>query len=259
MIPCALTIAGTDPTAGAGVLADIKTFAALGVYGVCVVTCITAQNASAFHGVHPVPHRFVRAQLDAVLEDFRVDAFKVGMVYQPETIQEIARLIHKGGLRNLVLDPVVSASSGGALLCEGGIDALRRELLPLAAVVTPNLHEAALLSGRNVRDCDDMREAARRIHGMGPRFVLIKGGHLKGGIHDLLYDGNTFLDTPLARIPGEVRGTGCTLSAAITAGLARGLPVAEAVCSAQEYTRRVIRDSIPGQHGPRYPSHFPLP
>ncbi|MGA1841500.1 MAG: bifunctional hydroxymethylpyrimidine kinase/phosphomethylpyrimidine kinase [bacterium] len=256
MITYALTIAGSDPTGGAGIQADLKTFAAMGVYGLSVITCLTAQSSSGIRGVHPVPPLFISSQLESLLEDFRINAFKIGMVYQRDIIKEIARLVRNKNLKNLVLDPLLSASSGGDLLKEEGIEVLKEELFPLATIVTPNLDEAGMLTGLNIKDLDLMREAARRIHAMGPGFVLIKGGHLEGQIQDLFFDGKTFIIAPMERISGEVHGTGCTLSAAITAGLAKGLTISEAIFKAQEYTRRVIKGAFSVGKGPKYPDHF---
>jgi hydroxymethylpyrimidine/phosphomethylpyrimidine kinase len=249
-------MAGSDPTGGAGIQADLKTFAAMGVYGLSVIACLTAQNSSGIQGVYPVPPLFIRSQLESLLEDFRIDAFKIGMVYQTDIIKELARLIREHGLKNLVLDPLLRASSGGDLLQEGGIKLLKEELLPLTTIVTPNLHEAGMLTGLEIKELDSMREAARRIHAMGPSFVLIKGGHLKGQIQDLFFDGKTCIMTPMERNPEEVHGTGCTLSAAITAGLAKGLTISEAIFKAQEYTQRVIKGAFSVGKGPGYPDHF---
>lgn len=256
MTKYALTIAGSDPTGGAGIQADLKTFASMRVYGLSVIACLTAQNSSGVRGVHPVPPLFISSQLESLLEDFRIDSFKIGMAYQTDIIKEIARLIREHNLKNLVLDPLLRASSGGELLKEEGIEVLKEELFPLATIVTPNLDEASILTGLNIKDLDLMREAARRIHAMGPGFVLIKGGHLKGPIQDLFFDGKTFIITAMERISGEVHGTGCTLSAAITAGLAKGLTISEAIFKAQEYTRRVIKGAFSVGKGPGYPDHF---
>lgn len=256
MITYALTIAGSDPTGGAGIQADLKTFAAMGIYGLSVITCLTAQNSSGIQGVHPVPPLFIRLQLESLMEDFRIEALKIGMVYQTDIIKELARLIREHSLKNLVLDPLLRASSGGDLLQEGGIGTLKKGLFPLTTIVTPNLYEAGMLTGLDIKDLDSMREAARRIHAMGPGFVLIKGGHLKGQIQDMFFDGKTFIIKTMKRRSGEVHGTGCTLSSAITAGLAKGLNISEAISKAQEYTQRVIKGAFSAGKGPEYPDHF---
>lgn len=253
---CALTIAGSDPTGGAGIQADLKTFAALGIYGLSVITSLTAQNASGVHAIHAVPPAFIRFQLQSLLEDFRIHALKIGMVYQINAIMEVAEVVRQYQLKNLVLDPILAASAGGSLLQEEGIEILKEELIPMAALVTPNLDEAGVLSGLEVKDLDGMKEAARRIHRMGSAYVLIKGGHLKGGIQDLFFDGHTDMVIPMERNPKDVRGTGCTLSAAITAGLARGLNMSSAVFEAQAYNQRVIQEAFFFGKGPHYPDHF---
>lgn len=256
MISYALTLAGSDPTGGAGIQADLKTFAAMGVYGLSVITCLTAQNSLGVQGVHPVSPLFVRSQFESLLQDFQIDAFKIGMAYQTDIIKELAQIIKAHRLKNLVLDPILKASSGGDLLQEGGIDILKEELFPFATLVTPNLEEAGILTGLKMKDMDSMKESARKIHAMGPRFVLIKGGHLEGQIQDLFFDGKTCIITPMERKPCQVHGTGCTLSAAITAGLAKGLTISEAIFKAQEYTQRVIKSSFCSGKGHRYPEHF---
>lgn len=255
MTHCALTIAGSDPTGGSGIQADLKTFAALGVYGLSVVACLTAQNSSGVQSVHPASPAFVRSQFRSLITDFRIDAAKIGMVYKKEIIEEISRLIKAHRVKNLVLDPVVKSSSGGDLIKEGGVDALKTEILPLTTIITPNLEEAEQLTGLDVKGPDAMKEAACRIHQMGPRFVLIKGGHLKGRIQGLFFDGNNYTFISMDRNPNEVRGTGCTLSAAITSGLAKGLPVLESVRKAQEYTQGVIQGALRLGKGPLLPDH----
>lgn len=256
MACCALTIAGSDPTGGAGIQADLKTFAALGVYGLSVLTCLTAQNSSGVQGVHAVPAVFVCAQIESLIKDFQISAIKIGMVYQKDTIKGLSGLIRAHLLKNPVLDPIVSASSGGSLIQEEGLDALKEELLPISYMVTPNIPEAELLAGMDIKGLEEMKAAAHRIHIMGPKYVLIKGGHLKGRISDLFYDGNGYTVKSIDRHPNETRGTGCTLSAAITAGLAKGLPVSEAVSNAQEYTQSVILEGLSLGKGPLYPNHL---
>jgi hydroxymethylpyrimidine/phosphomethylpyrimidine kinase len=258
VIHCALTIAGSDPTGGAGIQADLKTFAALGVYGFSVITALTAQNASGVQGVHPVPPSFVEFQLKSLFEEFQISAIKIGMVYHPDTIRALARFIRQNGLRNLVLDPVMTASAGGDLLQKGGLDILKKDLIPLATLITPNLDEAGALVDFEVKDMDSMKDAAAQIHALGPAFVLIKGGHMKGRIHDLFFDGNNHVIIPVLRKPFNVRGTGCALSAAITAGLAKGLTISDAVFEAHAYIQRVIQAAFSIGNGPRYPDHFAL-
>ncbi len=255
MLPKALTIAGSDSGGGAGIQADLKTFAALGVYGTSVVTSVTAQNTRGVSGVHNLPPSFVAAQLDAVLGDIGAAAAKTGMLATAGIIAAVAGKIKEYRLERLVVDPVMVAKSGDHLLEPAARETLRRELLPLALVVTPNLHEACALTGQEIRDVADMERAARTLHGFGPSYVVIKGGHLEGAATDVLYDGRDFRYFKSERIATEnTHGTGCTFSAAITAGLARGLSVPEAVSEAKDYitTALTFAMDIGGGHGPTH-------
>lgn len=256
LVHCALTIAGSDPTAGAGIQADIKTFAALGVYGLSAVTSVTAQNSHGVQGVHPVPPGFLNLQIASLIAEFQIDAVKTGMLYKKDLIEVCVSAVKKHGLKHLVLDPVIRASSGGDLLDPDAMDALKGRLFPVAMIVTPNLEEAALLTGMDIRDDEGMKSAAASIHAMGPDLVLIKGGHLKGRITDLLFAGDTYTFIPADRVPKDVHGTGCTLSAAIAAGLAKGLAPLDAVYEAHAYTQRIIRDAFSIGHGPCYADHL---
>jgi len=249
----ALTIAGSDSGGGAGIQADLKTFSAFGVYGMSVLTSITAQNTQGVLGIHDLPAEFVALQLDAVLTDIGADAAKTGMLSNAGIIEAVSQKIKKHGLANLVVDPVMVAKSGDLLLREDAREALLRMLLPLATLVSPNLPEAEVLSGRPVRTIGEMRKAAETISTLGPRYVLIKGGHLPGEAVDILYDGQTFTEFPSRRInTPHTHGTGCTLSAAIAAGLARGHSVTDSVAMAKEYITRAIKRGLPlgGGHGP---------
>ena len=253
--PVALTIAGSDSGAGAGIQADLKTMGALGVFGVTAITAVTAQNTATVAGVHPVPAAFVERQIATLLADLPVAATKTGMLGNVETIAVVGGYAGSGALPNLVVDPVMVSSSGQPLLDDGGVDAYRDLLLPFALLVTPNLWEAALLCGRDPRgptDEEGMAEAARTIHAMGADWVLVKGGHLAGvepspgtraasAVPDVLYDGTTvtmltaeWVDTP------NTHGTGCSLSAAIAAKLASGADVATAVAEAKAYVHRAL-------------------
>ena len=251
--PIALTIAGSDSGGGAGIQADLKTFHALGVYGTSVITAITAQNTLGVHAVHPVPLAHVRAQIDAVATDLRPAALKTGMLATTLLVETVAAAIREHGLRRYVLDPVMVATSGDRLLAEDAVAGLVRDLLPLADIVTPNLHEARILSGVQVADEDDMRLAGDRILELGASAVLIKGGHLQGEAVDLLMDGGVERVWRRPTIDTEhTHGTGCTLSAAIAAGLARGDELTEAVDRAVRYVSRAI-EAAPGLgsgHGP---------
>lgn len=245
--PVALTIAGSDSGGGAGIQADLKTFHAFGVFGASAVTAVTAQNTLGVHAVHVVPPELVTRQIGAVCDDLAPAACKSGMLADAPTIEAVASALTDARIAHYVLDPVMVATSGDPLLRTDAIDALRRRLLPLATVVTPNLDEAALLTGEAVADEGDMRRAATTLVEGGCRAVLVKGGHLPAGdVVDLLYDGHAWHEWRAERLPaGNAHGTGCTLSAGIAAGLARGRPLVDAVDRALAYTRRAIA-SAPG-------------
>ncbi len=249
-----LSIAGSDSSGGAGIQADLKTFAAFEVYGMTVLTSITAQNTQGVLGIHDLPAPFVALQLDAVLTDLGADAVKTGMLSNAEIVQVVSQTIQKHEVKNLVVDPVMVAKSGDALLRPEAREALRELLLPMATMVTPNLPEAEVLSGRKISTTKEMKEAAEVIQALGPHYVLIKGGHLSGQALDVLYDGQTFTEFPAPRIKTRhTHGTGCTFSAAIAAGLALGRPVKDAVAVAKAYVTRAIQHSLPLGHG-----HGPL-
>jgi hydroxymethylpyrimidine kinase/phosphomethylpyrimidine kinase len=250
----ALTIAGSDPSGGAGLQADLKTFAALGVYGMAVVTALTAQNTREVTGVHDVPPEFVGEQLDAVLTDIVPDAVKTGMLSNAAVIRVAAERVRRYEVAKLVVDPVMVAKSGDRLLAAEAVRALRDELLPLALVVTPNLPEAEELLGREVRTLEAMRKAARQVHEMGAANVVMKGGHLAGDTAtDLLFDGKTYHEFASARVPTKnTHGTGCTFASAIAAYLALGEPVPEAVRRAKVYLSAAIEKAydVGSGHGP---------
>jgi len=258
-LPVALTIAGSDSGAGAGIQADLKTFAAVGVYGVTVITAITAQNTVGVRAVQEIDLDVIGAQLDAVAEDFSIGALKTGMLSSAAIIEIVAAGIQRHRLGPLVVDPVMIAKSGDRLLREDAVDALRRRLLPLAHVVTPNIPEAEVLAGRPIRTRDDRLAAAHAIMELGAQAVVIKGGHSQDDpIVDLLVDSQGVHEYRAARIvTTSTHGTGCTFSAAITAGLAIGLDLPRAVAEARDYLSRALA-SAPGLghgHGPL--NHFP--
>ncbi len=260
-IPNVLSIAGSDPSGGAGIQADLKTFAALGVYGMAAISGLTAQNTRGVSAIQPLPPAFIAAQIDAVFEDIRVDAVKLGMLGGAEVVAAVADCLSRWRPPAIVLDPVMVAKSGAALLAESAVESLRRQLLPLATVITPNLPEAgALLDIPSPADLPAMREAARALHALGPAWVLLKGGHLPGeDCTDLLYDGREFVEFPGRRIPtANTHGTGCTLSAAIAAGLAHGLAMPQAVADAKAYLTAAIAaaDSLDVGHGHGPVQHF---
>ena len=254
----ALTIAGSDSGGGAGIQADLKTFAALGVFGTSALTAITAQNTLGVTAVHEIPPEIVAAQIDAVLTDIGADAVKTGMISSSENIRVVAAKVREHGISTLVVDPVMVATSGDRLLREDAVDALRTDLLPLATVATPNLPEAAVLIGREVSSLEGMREAARAIVDLGVRSVIVKGGHLDGDAVDVFYDGSTFTELPARRIATtSTHGTGCTLASAIAALLARGEPLDSAISNAKVYVTAAIERAYPiGQgHGPIHHFH----
>lgn len=258
-IRTALTIAGSDSGGGAGVQADLKAFQALGVFGMSVVTALTAQNSRAVVAVHEVPPAFVTAQLDAVADDFRIDVVKTGMLASAAVIEAVADGLARWALGPVVVDPVMVSKSGYALLPNAAVAALRARLLPLADLVTPNAHEAEALAGFPVRTLDDARRAAEAILAMGPRAVLVKGGHLAGepDAVDVLLDAEGFLEVRSERIAtAHTHGTGCTYASAIAAGLAQGRPLREAVGRAKRYLTEAIRHGLAlgGGHGPTH--HF---
>ena len=250
----ALSIAGSDSGGGAGIQADLKTFSAFRVYGTSVLTAVTAQNTVGVQGVETLSPVFITTQFESVVGDIGVDALKTGMLGTAAVVVAVVAMIAKAGLTNLVVDPVMVAKSGDRLLTPDAVNALRTRLLPLALVITPNLPEAEMLVGGPIRTLDEMREAARRLHALGPRWVVVKGGHGGGDIvTDLLYDGQTFeiLDSPRIDTP-HTHGSGCTFSAAMTACLARGKTVPEAFTAAKQYTHAAIV-AAPGLghgHGP---------
>jgi hydroxymethylpyrimidine/phosphomethylpyrimidine kinase len=248
-----MTIAGSDSGGGAGIQADLKTFQALGVYGASTLTAITAQNTVGVTAVHEVPVEIVAAQIDAVAEDIGVDAAKTGMLSSADIIATVAERIRHWRLERLVVDPVMVAKSGDRLLREDAVEALVSKLLPLAMVLTPNLPEAEVLVGHPLETDEEIREAARRIVDLGPRSVVMKGGHRPGAAVDLLFDGRDFTKLESERFDTRnTHGTGCTLSAAIAAGLARGASISDAVADAKRYVSEAIRRSQPlgAGHGP---------
>jgi hydroxymethylpyrimidine/phosphomethylpyrimidine kinase len=256
-VPKALTVAGSDSGGGAGIQADLKTFSAFRVFGMSVLTAVTAQNSLGVTGVHDLPPEFVARQLDAVLDDFGADAVKLGMLSNAGIIRAVADRLRAHGQTRLVLDPVMIAKSGAPLLQPEARTALIEVMLPLAEVVTPNLHEASVLAGLPVTTEADMEEAARRIHAQGPRHVLVKGGHLATSATDILYDGRGFTRFPAPRIDSpNTHGTGCTYSAAIAAGLALGAPLAAAISEAKAYVTAAIREGFSAGHGVGVLRHF---
>jgi hydroxymethylpyrimidine/phosphomethylpyrimidine kinase len=253
----ALTIAGSDSGAGAGIQADLKTFAAHGVYGTSVLTAVTAQNTQEVLAIAEVPEEVITLEIDGVLSDIGTDAAKTGMLSSPSIIAVIVDRIEAWGIKNLVVDPVMVAKSGDQLLHKSAISALRDQLLPLALIVTPNIPEAEVLANMSIDSEEAMKEAARRIHALGPRYVVIKGGHSEGQPNDLIFNGSTFSVLPGERIDTRnTHGTGCTFSAAITANLALGQEPIEAITNAKSYITEALRHSYPIGNGHSPVNHF---
>ncbi|MEU5053725.1 bifunctional hydroxymethylpyrimidine kinase/phosphomethylpyrimidine kinase [Streptomyces sp. NPDC021096] len=264
--PRVLTVAGSDSGGGAGIQADLKTMLALGTHGMSVVTAVTAQNSLGVQGAWPLPAEAVRAQFRSVVDDIGVQAVKTGMLASAELVETVAALLADVGAP-VVVDPVGISKHGDALLAASALDAVRTKLLPAATVATPNLDEVAWLTGVRVRTEADLRHAADAVLSFGPRWALIKGGHLRGDAVDLLTDGT---DEHWLRAPRHdnrhTHGTGCTLASAIACGLAKGLAVPEAVAAAKDYVTGAIAAGFalgsgigPVDHGWKFPQSRPFP
>jgi hydroxymethylpyrimidine/phosphomethylpyrimidine kinase len=253
----ALTIAGSDSGGGAGIQADLKTFAALGVYGASVITSVTAQNTQEVTGIHDLPPEFVALQFDTVVRDLPVEAIKTGMLSNAAIIRAVSQRLTAIGVEKLVVDPVMVAKGGAALLRKEAEAELMQSLLPLAYVVTPNLEEAQVLADMPIHNLGDMEQAARRIYAKGPRYVVVKGGHLTGPPTDVMFDGSAFQYLEGERITTKsLHGTGCTFASAITAELAKGAEVVVAVRRAKAYITTAIRLAQPIGHGFGPTHHF---
>lgn len=268
-VPRALTIAGSDSGGGAGIQADLKTFQELGVYGMSAITAVTVQNTLGVHGVYPLPPEAAAEQIEAVGSDLGVNALKTGMLFSADIIRAVAEQIRHFGWEKVVVDPVMIAKGGAELLRTEAVEALKGDLLPLALIVTPNIPEAEVLAGMSIRNMRDRREAAKRIGDLGPKMVVIKGGHAAGedgsyseesGIDgfsyndnkredgqviDLVYDGTVFTELTGKRVlTVHTHGTGCTFSAAMTAGLAKGRSAMEAIENGRGFIQAAIEDCL---------------
>lgn len=262
--PRVLTIAGSDSGGGAGIQADLKTFSALGCYGMTAITAITAQNTQGVRAIHGIPSEMLAAQIDAVVEDIGVDAVKIGMLHSPDVVHVVAQAIRQYDLPHVVLDPVMVATSGDRLIAAETVQVLVQELFPLATLITPNLDEAQLLLGQSIRGQDDLEPAARALLALGAQGVLLKGGHLPGNeVVDLLL----LPQQPAVRLASpriasrNVHGTGCTLSSAIAAHVALGQTLTQAVASARDYILAAIEAGAAVRtghgHGPLNHGHAP--
>ena len=253
-----LIVAGSDSSGGAGIQADLKTASTLGVYGMTAITALTAQNTEGVFGVVDVDPEFVALQMRVCFDDVGCDAIKTGMLSNSGIIGAVADEISRHPGIPLVVDPVMVSKSGNALLDPQAVSSLKEKLLPLAAVVTPNLDEAGALAGREVAGLDEMKEAARLIHGFGAQSVVVKGGHLEGEAVDVLFDGRHFVEFPQARVATRnSHGTGCIFASAVAAGLAKGKTLRESVALAKEFVTAAIREGLPlgHGHGPANPMH----
>ncbi len=253
----ALTIAGSDPTGGAGLQADIRVFNHLGVYGLSAISALTAQNSYEVSGILKVDDLFLEKQLNTLINDIRPDAIKTGMLFSIDAVRVVAKIIKGYELENLVIDPVTISSTGMSLMENGVLDALKEELFPLAKVITPNIYEATAISGINIMDEKDMERAAAELKNFGPETVIITGGHFEevrsqgSGVRsksteetlDLVYDGEKFHRIRGKKIKGEYHGTGCAFSAAITACLAKGISVISATKKAKEFVDIAIKNA----------------
>ncbi len=256
----ALTIAGSDSGGGAGIQADLKTFQELKVYGMTVITAITAQNTLGVQGVYPVPIEGIQEQLQSIAADLTPDAVKLGMLFSSEIISLVAEKLAEYKWKNIVLDPVMIAKGGAALLQQEAVAALKEKLLPLATVITPNVPEAEVLTGMSIANIEDSKKAAKLLHSWGVQYVVMKGGHASyqgDEVVDLLFDGETFTEYKSSRIHSvQTHGSGCTFAAVITAGLAKGYSIYEAVEEAKRFITKAIEHelNIGNGHGPT--NHF---
>jgi hydroxymethylpyrimidine/phosphomethylpyrimidine kinase len=258
-VPRALTIAGSDSGGGAGIQADLKTFSALGVYGASVITAVTAQDTQHVYDFVELLPEFVAKQIDAVLGDIGADAVKTGMLASAPIIETVAERLQRWEVTNIVVDPVMVAKGGDRLLREDAVNALKQRLLPLALVATPNIPEAEVLLGHELKTWDDIREGARELQALGIKNVVIKGGHREDEAHstDLLYDGLTYRDFTVPRVDTRnTHGTGCTFASAIAATLAKGETVTQAVLSAKAFVTKALQESYPLGHGHGPVHHF---
>jgi len=252
-----LTIAGSDSGGGSGVQADLKTILALGGYGMSVVTALTAQNTIGIQGVMPVNSAFVAMQLDSVLSDMGADAVKTGMLVNSKIVDVVAQKIKQFTIEKVVVDPVLASKDGTALLDEEGRKAMRQKLFPLTYLLTPNIPEAEILTGRKIATVAEMSRAAKALQKMGPRYVLIKGGHLEESPVDVLHDGSQPYEFSTQRVrTRHTHGTGCTLASATATLMARGLPLMECIDQAKRYLYRALRFSLPIGGGIGPCNHF---
>ncbi|WP_428910467.1 bifunctional hydroxymethylpyrimidine kinase/phosphomethylpyrimidine kinase [Niallia sp. Krafla_26] len=253
----ALTIAGSDSGGGAGIQADLKAFSANGVYGMSVITAVTAQNTQEVRSIQNIDNEVIKDQMEAVFDDIRVDAVKIGMLSSSVTIETVAQSLNKYRPKYIVLDPVMVSKGGHHLLQQEAIQSLKENMIPLATIITPNIPEAEVLINRLIKTEEDMMDACRILVEHGAKSVLLKGGHLSGDPNDLFYDGDSFHWLYGERIQTKnTHGTGCTLSSAIAANLAKGHSLIESVDFAKKYIKLAIEHSLPLGHGHGPTNHF---
>lgn len=240
----ALTIAGSDPTGGAGLQADLKTFKSMGVYGLSVPSVLTVQDTAGVFDIYEVPASFFSAQLDIILRDISPDAIKTGMLYSPEIIKIVAQKIKWHSLKNLIIDPVTVSSTGVSLVKDEALEIMKDYLFPLAKVITPNIYEAGVLTGINIDSEEDIKGAAVKLREFGAEVVIITGGHLKERAIDILWDGEEFLTLEGQRVGGDYHGSGCVFSSAITACVALGYDVKESAVKAKEFVLNAMKSAV---------------
>lgn len=252
-----LTIAGSDSSGGAGIQADLKTFSAHGVFGMSVIAAVTAQNTKEVIDVQNISPDIIGKQIDAIFDDIEVDAVKIGMISEIEGIKVVSERLREYKPQNVVLDPVMVSKSGYSLMNPNSVETLIKELIPIVSVVTPNIPEAEIIANIKIETVEDMEKAAKIIYNMGPKNVLIKGGHLTGDATDVLYDGKNFVYLKNERINTKnTHGTGCTLSSSIASNLALGMNIKEAVENAKKYITTAIEHSLHIGHGSGPTNHF---
>ena len=240
-----LSIAGSDPSSGAGIQIDIKTFQALGAFGMAIPAALTVQNSRGVSGVYPIPHHILSDQLVTLFGDIKPDAVKTGMLYSKQNVEAVAKAVRKFRIKNFVIDPVLKSSSGEILLQPAALSSLKKKLFPIALVVTPNIPEAEVLSCLSIKSEQDMDFAAGKLLDLGPTYVLIKGGHRNGHATDTLYGGKTVLSFSTMRRKDDFHGTGCVLSSAITVFIARGFTVEKAVEKAKLLVDTLLKTAKP--------------
>ncbi len=257
MVKRVLTVAGSDSSGGAGIQADMKTFSAFGVYGMSVLTAVTAQNTVRVHGVVGLAPEFVSLQFESVLADIGIDGAKTGMLYSTEIVQVVARKFQESPIPFVVVDPVMVGKGGDSLLEKRGMDLMKEELIPVATLVTPNIPEAEVLSGFPILSVEEMKSAAREIHGLGCGAVLVKGGHLEGDAVDVLFDGEKFTEFSSRRFDTKnTHGTGCTYSAAIVSNLVKGKSLKESIRVSKAFIAEAIKRSFALGKGNGPLNHF---